>query len=102
MLAAQKDTWRGTLVLVGEPAEETLDGPRALLAGGLYDKVPRPDYVLAVHGIGELEAGKIGVLSGPAMQTSQVVNLTVRGVGGHGSRPHEARDPVLLAAQIVV
>jgi amidohydrolase len=101
-LAANKESWRGTVVLIGEPAEESLDGPRALLAAGLYDRVPRPDYILALHGIGDLEVGKIGIVVGPAMQTSQVVNLTVRGLGGHGSRPHEARDPVVLAAQIVV
>jgi amidohydrolase len=102
VLTSHRDHWKGTLVFIGEPAEETLDGVRAMLADGLYQKVPRPDYVLALHCAGELEAGKIGVQFGPAYAASQVVEITVRGKGGHASRPHEGKDPVVVAAQIIL
>lgn len=102
VLAARRDSWRGTVVLVAEPGEETLDGARALIADGLYERFPKPNYILAIHGIGDLEAGKVGVIPGPAMSTSQVVEIILRGKGGHASRPHEAKDPIVLAAQVIL
>jgi hippurate hydrolase len=101
-LAAQKDRWRGTVVFVGQPAEETLDGVKALLADGLFKKVPRPDYCLALHCIGDLATGEVGITPGPALASVQVLEITVRGKGGHGSRPHEAKDPIVVAAQIIL
>ncbi|MBX6315293.1 MAG: amidohydrolase [Isosphaeraceae bacterium] len=102
LLAAQKDRWRGTVVFVAQPAEETLDGVKAMLADGLFKKVPRPDYCLALHCIGDLATGEVGITPGPALASVQVLEVTVRGKGGHGSRPHEAKDPVVVAAQIIL
>ena len=102
MLAELKDQWQGTLVLVGQPAEETIDGARAMLNDGLYDQIPRPDYALALHDDGDLEAGTLGVTPGFALSNATSVEIIVRGIGGHGSRPEAAKDPVVLAAQIVL
>ena len=102
MLAQLKDQWRGTLVLIGQPAEETIDGARAMLDGGLYGKIPKPDFAIALHDNGGFEAGKVGVTPGFALANTTSVDITVRGVGGHGSAPENAKDPIVLAAQIIV
>lgn len=102
LLAGLKDRWRGTLVLVGQPAEETIDGARAMLDDNLYGKIPQPDYAIALHDNGFIEAGKVGLTAGFALANSTSVDITVRGVGGHGSQPEGAKDPVVLAAQIVI
>jgi hippurate hydrolase len=102
LLAAQKDRWRGTIVFVGQPAEETLDGVKAMLVDGLFKKVPRPNYCLALHCIGDLATGEVGITPGPALASVQKLEITVRGKGGHGSRPHEAKDPIVVAAQIIL
>jgi len=101
MLMQLRDRWRGTLVLIGQPAEETIDGAKAMINDGLYSKVPRPDYAIALHDHGEIEAGKIGYTSGFALASSTSVDITVRGIGGHGSTPQVAKDPIVVAAQIV-
>ena len=102
MLVQLKDQWRGTLVLIGQPAEETIDGVRAMLDDSLYSKVPKPDYAIALHDNGEIEAGKVGLTPGFALANSTSVDITVRGIGGHGSRPEGAKDPIVLAAQMIV
>ncbi len=102
MLAQLKDQWRGTLVLIGQPAEETIDGARAMLDDGLYGKIPKPDFAIALHDNGSFEAGKVGVTPGFALANTTSVDITVRGVGGHGSAPENAKDPIVLAAQIIV
>ena len=102
LLAAQKGRWRGTVVFVGQPAEETLDGVKALLADGLFQKVPRPDYCLALHCAPDLAAGEVAINSGWALASVQVLEITVRGKGSHGSRPHEGKDPIVVAAQIIL
>jgi amidohydrolase len=102
LLAAHKDRWRGTVVFVAQPAEETLDGVKALLADGLFNKVPRPNYCLALHCVGDLATGEVGITSGPALASVQALEIIVRGKGGHASRPHEAKDPIVAAAQIIV
>jgi hippurate hydrolase len=102
LLADRKDRWRGTVVFIGQPAEETLDGVNALLADGLFNKVPRPDYCLALHSAGDLATGEVGIASGPALASVQALEIVVRGKGGHASRPHEAKDPIVAAAQIVL
>ena len=101
-LVALKDQWRGTLLLVGQPAEETIDGAMAMVRDNLYQRFPKPDYVLALHDWGDLPAGQVGVSAGPNMAMSTQVDILVRGVGGHGSAPHTAKDPVVLAASIVM
>jgi hippurate hydrolase len=102
MLAALKDQWHGTLVLIGQPAEEATDGAKAMLEAGLYNQIPRPDYALALHDSGDLEAGTIGLTSGFALANATKVEIIVRGIGGHGSRPEVTKDPIVLAAQIVL
>jgi amidohydrolase len=101
-LAGLRDRWRGTLVMIGQPAEERGNGARAMLAGGLYERFGRPDYALALHTNASLEAGKVGVVPGYALANVDSVDITVRGRGGHGSRPENTNDPVTLAAYIVV
>ena len=102
VLAAMKDRWSGTLVFIGQPAEEIVGGARAMLADGLYTRFPKPDYALALHVWSGLPAGVIGYGAGPFLASSISVDIFVRGISGHGSAPHTAKDPVLLAAQIVV
>jgi amidohydrolase len=102
MLAALKDRWSGTLVLIGQPAEETIDGAKAMIADGLFSKIPKPDFAIALHDSADLEAGKIGYTPGFAMANSTTVEITIRGRGGHGSKPEVAKDPVVVAAQTIV
>ena len=101
-LAALLDRWSGTLVLIGQPAEEIGTGARAMLTAGLYRKYPKPDFVLALHDSATLPAGTVGVLEGYVMANVDSVDITVRGVGGHGAYPHATKDPIVLASRIVV
>jgi len=102
MLVALKDQWHGTLIMLGQPAEETVNGARAMLADGLYTRFPKPDFALALHDSGDVEAGKITYYPGYAMASATSVDLVIRGLGGHGARPEATKDPVVLASQIVV
>jgi len=102
MLAAMKDRWSGTVVFIGQPAEEIGVGARAMLAEGLYRKFPKPDYVVAVHDSATLPAGTVGILEGYVMANVDSVDITVRGRGGHGAYPNTTIDPVVLAARIVL
>jgi hippurate hydrolase len=102
LLAALKDQWRGTLVLIGQPAEEVVGGARAMLADGLYSRVPKPDFALALHSSADLKAGTVGYVPGYAMANSTFVEITIRGLGGHGSRPESTKDPIVVAAQTVI
>jgi amidohydrolase len=102
MLAAMKDQWHGTLVLIGQPSEETIDGAKSMLADGLYSRIPRPDYALALHDSSELETGRIAYTSGYALASSTAVEVTIRGRGAHGSRPEASKDPIVLAAEFIM
>jgi amidohydrolase len=102
VMAKLRDRWSGTLELVGQPAEETIDGAVAMLRDGLYDRVPRPDLALALHDTPAIATGTIGLTPGFALAASTQMDVTVRGVGGHGSAPQDAKDPVVLAASIIV
>src|SRR2546430_6221810 len=102
MLSQLKDQWHGTLVLIGQPAEETIDGAKAMLADGLYAKIPKPDFVIALHDNADLEAGKVAYCPGFAMANSTSVEITIRGLGGHGSKPEATKDPIVVAAQTIV
>lgn len=102
MLAQLKDQWHGTLVLIGQPAEETIDGAKAMLADGLYSKIPKPDYVIALHDSADLETGKISYAPGYAMANSTSVEITIRGLGGHGSKPESTKDPIVVAAEVIM
>ncbi len=100
-LAARKDEWSGTLVMIAQPAEELGLGARAMLADGLYERFPKPDFNLALHVSAGHPAGTIGYSSGFALANVDSVDITVKGVGGHGAYPHTTKDPVLVAAHIV-
>jgi len=101
-LAAARETWKGTLMLIAEPAEEWGAGARLMLADGLFERFPRPDYNLAAHASAELPAGVIGYTPGYAMANVDSVDIRVRGIGGHGAYPHKTKDPVVLAAELVL
>jgi hippurate hydrolase len=101
-MVALKGQWRGTLVLIGQPAEELVRGARGMLADGLFTRFPRPDFCLAQHVDSELEAGKVGYVSGYAMANSDSIDVIIRGVGGHGAMPHMTKDPVVIAAQTIL
>jgi amidohydrolase len=102
IMSTMKDRWSGTLVLIGQPAEEVIHGARAMLRDGLYERFPKPDYVLALHDNSELEAGKVGMTSGYALASSTSVDVQIRGVGGHGAKPETTKDPIVMAAQVVM
>ncbi len=101
-MAARKDQWSGTLVLIGQPAEERISGARAMLEDGLYERFPKPDYALAFHVSADLPSGKIEVPPGIVGSSSDSIDIIVHGVGTHGAAPHKGIDPVLVASQIVV
>ncbi|MGA2017654.1 MAG: amidohydrolase [Opitutaceae bacterium] len=102
MLAGMRDRWSGTLVLVGQPAEEMVVGARNMLAAGLYRQFPRPDFAIGLHDDPQLATGSVAFCEGFFSSNSDSVDITVRGIGGHGARPDNAKDPVVLAAQIVL
>jgi hippurate hydrolase len=101
-LMRQKNNWKGTLVVIAQPAEERTGGARQMLDDGLYSRFPKPDSVLALHDSAGLPAGAIGMVSGYALANVDSVDIIVRGVGGHGAYPHTTKDPVVLASQIVL
>ncbi|MFT6732032.1 MAG: amidohydrolase [Polaribacter sp.] len=100
-LVAAKSEWSGTLIMIGQPAEERSGGAKAMLAEGLFEKFPRPDYNLALHVSADVPAGKIGAVKGFAMANVDSVDILVKGQGGHGAYPHNTKDPIVLASQIV-
>ena len=101
LMAARKAEWSGTLVMIGQPAEELGLGAREMLKDGLYTRFPKPDYTLAFHDTPELPAGVIGAAKGWALANVDSVDIVVKGVGGHGAYPHTTKDPIVLAAAIV-
>ena len=101
-LIESRNKWQGTLILILQPAEEVSGGARAMLREGLYTKYPRPDYNLALHVSADLEAGKVGYLSGYAMANVDSVDILVKGIGGHGAYPHKTKDPIILATRLVM
>jgi amidohydrolase len=101
-MVENKDQWSGTLLLVGQPAEECLGGAKGMIADGLYEKVGRPDYALALHVIAKYPAGKIAFSEGLMYSSADTVRIIVHTVATHGSSPHLGQDPVLIGSQIVV
>jgi amidohydrolase len=102
LLAQLRDLWHGTLVLIGQPAEEAGGGALAMLADGLFQRFPRPEFCLAIHDDSELAAGTVGYTPGFSGANVDSVDILVHGVGGHGAYPHKTKDPIVLAAQIVL
>jgi amidohydrolase len=100
-LAKLKDQWHGTILFVAQPAEETGNGARALLNAGLYEKFGKPDFALGFHDKADLQTGHIGVTEGYTYANVDSVDVTVRGVGGHGAYPHKTKDPIVLAAEMI-
>lgn len=101
-MAARKSQWHGTLVLIGQPSEETIDGARAMLADGLYERFGRPDFVLSEHDDSMYAAGNIALKGGPLFASSTSIDVTMRGIGSHGSAPQVGKDPILMAAEFIV
>ena len=102
LMAEHRDRWSGTLVMVGQPAEEGLGGARAMLTDGLFTRFPRPDFALSLHDDDTMPAGTIGYHAGLFRAMSDSVTITVYGRGGHGAMPHNTVDPIVLASRIVV
>ena len=96
------DRWQGTLVLIGQPAEELFTGAKAMLADGLFTRFPRPDYALAVHDDARLPAGLVGYHAGPILTNADLVNITIFGRGGHGAHPEATVDPIVIAARVIL
>ena len=101
-LAAAKDQWSGTVLMVLQPAEELGRGAKAMIEDGLYTRFGKPDYMLAFHDSASLSAGVIGVTRGYATANVDSVDIDVRGIGGHGAHPQATKDPIVLASRIVV
>ncbi len=102
IMATSRASWRGTLVLIGQPAEETVAGARAMLADGLFTRFPRPAYALAIHGDARMPAGRVGIHAGPILANADNVNITIFGRGGHGARPDATVDPIVIAARVIL
>jgi len=100
-LAKLKNQWHGTIIFVAQPAEELGSGARALLNAGLYQKFGKPDFALGFHDKADLQTGHIGVTEGYTYANVDSVDVTVRGVGGHGAYPHKTKDPIVLAAEMI-
>ena len=96
-----KERWSGTIVFIGQPAEETAGGARALLKAGLYNRFGKPDFALGFHDKADLQTGHIGVTPGYTYANVDSVDVTVRGIGGHGAYPHKTKDPIVLAAEMI-
>ena len=100
-LQRMKDQWSGTIMFVGQPAEEAVGGARALLKGGLYNRFGKPDFALGFHDKADLQIGHIGVTPGYTYANVDSVDVTVRRIGGHGAYPHKTKDPIVLAAEMI-
>jgi hippurate hydrolase len=101
-LAATRAKWHGTVMLIGQPAEETVEGAKAMLADGLYERFGRPDMAIALHDTNTHAAGTVGVVSGPTLAGATSIDVTLRGQGGHGSAPQLGKDPVVMAGEFIV
>jgi amidohydrolase len=101
-MAERKSQWHGTLVLIGQPAEEIIQGAKAMLADHLYERFGRPDFVVAEHDNPEVPAGSVAVKGGPMLASATTLTVTIRGIGSHGSRPEAGKDPIVLAAEFVL
>lgn len=102
LLAELKASWNGTLVMIGQAAEEKGAGAKAMIDDGLFERFPLPDYCLALHVNAGMPAGTLGYVPGYALANVESVDITLKGVGGHGAWPHATKDPVVLAAQTVM
>ena len=102
LLARFKKHWRGTLMMIGQPAEERGAGARAMLADGLFKRFPRPDYAIALHDNAALPAGKVAYTKGYALANVDAVDIIIHGIGGHGAYPQTTKDPIVMAAETIM
>jgi amidohydrolase len=102
VMAAQKATWSGTLILLGQPGEEAFMGAVGMVKDGLYPKVPEPSVIFAAHTNPIWPAGAVGLGQGRRMAGADQLNVTIKGIGGHGSTPHASKDPIVMAAQAII
>jgi amidohydrolase len=102
IMAHSKDTWHGTLMLIGQPAEETISGAKGMLDDGFLKKFPKPDVAVALHVGNLLPAGKVGIVPGTFDTNADSLRITIYGKGGHGSAPHTAIDPIVIAARTIL
>jgi amidohydrolase len=102
IMAHSRSTWHGTLMLIGQPAEETGSGAKDMVEDGLFTRFPRPDTAVALHVENELPAGKVGVVPGVFDTNADSVRITIYGKGGHGSAPHTTVDPIVIAARTIL
>jgi amidohydrolase len=100
-MAATKSQWHGTLMLVGQPSEETIDGAKAMLADHLYERFGTPTYIIGLHDTNALPAGKLGYVIGPTLASSTSIDVVIKGIGGHGSAPNVGRDPIAMAGYYI-
>jgi len=101
-MAAMKDQWSGTLMMIGQPAEEIGAGARTMLKDGLYERFGVPDYGLGLHCNPTIKAGQIGISEGYTMANTESIDIKIKGIGAHGASPHMSVDPVVLASMIVM
>jgi amidohydrolase len=102
LMAHSKETWHGTLMLIGQPAEETISGAKKMLDDGLLKRFPKPDVGVSLHVSNEFPAGDVGVGSGYRYASADSVRITIYGKGGHGSAPHTTIDPIVIAARTIL
>lgn len=102
VLASTKSQWHGTAMLLGQPSEETIDGAKAMLADGLYQRFGKPDLAIALHDTNARAAGTVAITSGAALAGSTSVDVVIRGIGGHGSQPQVTKDPIVMAGEFIV
>lgn len=101
-LSAMKDQWRGTIVLIAQPAEERIGGAKLMMDDGLYTRFPKPDFAMAFHVSADTPTGKLALNEGITYSSSDSVDITVHGVGAHGASPHRGKDPIVMGAQIIM
>jgi amidohydrolase len=102
IMARSEDTWHGTLMLIGQPAEETIGGAKAMIADGLFTRFPKPDIAVALHVGNEHPAGRVAITPGIYNTNSDSIRITIYGKGGHGAEPHTTVDPVVIAARTIL
>jgi hippurate hydrolase len=102
VMAESKNTWHGTLMIIGQPAEETISGAKRMIADGLMTKFPKPDVMVALHVGNSLPAGKVGVTPGYMSSNADSIKIAIFGKGSHGSQPHNSIDPIVLGSKIVL
>lgn len=101
-MAARRKLWSGTLMLIGQPAEERVGGASAMMKDRVWERFGKPDFALAFHVSSDVEAGKIVASEGSPYSGADTVEILIHGVGAHGASPHRGKDPVMLGSQIVM